>query len=187
MPTYGSRPPAVRAAFELAYDDHAATVYAVALGVLADSALAQDIVQDVFLRLWRDWDRYDARRGAVGAYLRVMARSMAVDAWREGRVAGRARERLRVVAARDEGRVDERPAPAAERRRDGALVREGLMRLSDVQREAVVLTYWGGLTADQIAEREQVPLGTIKSRIRLGLMKLREDCGPQLRDESLAA
>jgi RNA polymerase sigma-70 factor, ECF subfamily len=187
MPSYRSRPPAVQAAFEHAYDEHAATVFAVAFRVVGDSAHAEDIVQDVFLRLWRDWDRYDESRGAVGAYLRVMARSMAVDVWREDCVAGRARARLWVVSGRDEGRVDDRPAPAAERERDGALVREGLKRLSDVQREAVVLTYWAGLTADQIAEREQVPLGTIKSRIRLGLIKLREDCGPELADEPLAA
>ena len=87
MPPYGSRSPDIQAAFEHAYDEHATTVYAVALRIVADSAEAQDIVQDVFLRLWRDWDRYDERRGAVGAYLRVMARSMALDAWREHGVA----------------------------------------------------------------------------------------------------
>ena len=177
----------VRAAFEAAYDEHAAMVYGEAVRVLADSGQAQDVVQDVFLRLWREWDRYDARRGGMGGYLRVMARSVALDRWREGRVAGRAWVRLRSVATREEGRVDERPADAAERRSEDALVRDGLMRLSDVQRAAVVLAYWGGLTADQIAEREQLPLGTVKSRIRLGLIKLREDCGPELGEEPLAA
>ena len=186
-PTYPARAAAAERAFQHAYDDHAATAYGEAVRVLADAAQAQDVVQDVFLRLWRDWDRYDERRGEVGAYVRVMARSMAVDRWREGKVAGRACARLRVVAEREEGPVDERPAPAAERRRDDALLRAGLMRLSDVQRAAVVLVYWGGMTADQIAAREQVPLGTVKSRIRLGLMKLREDCGPHLAEDSRAA
>jgi RNA polymerase sigma-70 factor (ECF subfamily) len=57
------------------------------------------------------------------------------------------------------------------------------MQLPDVQREAIVLAYWGGLTADQIAEGSSTPLGTVKSRIRLGLLKLREECAPDLADD----
>ena len=104
-----------------------------------------------------------------------MARSRALDLWREGQAAGRASDRLKLVVAKEESRVEDRPAPMAERESDRTAVRDALRHLPEPQREAVVLAYWGGLTADQIAKRAGVPLGTAKSRIRLGLAKLREE------------
>jgi RNA polymerase sigma-70 factor, ECF subfamily len=164
-------------AFERVYDQHHRGVYAAAFRILGDGAQAQDVVQDVFLRLWRRPGTFDARRGELGSYLRLMARSRAVDLWREGQALGRASDRLRIaVATAGDERVDERPAAIAERREDGAGVRAALGRLPSAQREALVLSYWGGLTADEIARRVHVPLGTAKSRIRLGLAKLREEC-----------
>jgi RNA polymerase sigma-70 factor (ECF subfamily) len=174
-------------AFERAYDDHARGVFAVACRVLGDATQAQDVVQDVFLGLWRDPGRFDATRGPIGHYLRMVARSRALDVWREAQVAGRASERMRVLAVVQEGRLDDRPAAAAERRAGSVVVRRALMRLPDAQREAIVLAYWGGLTADQIADGSGIPVGTVKSRIRLGLLKLREQCAPDLGDVPLAA
>ena len=168
------------AAFERAYDQHARGVYRAAYRVLGSAAQAQDVVQDVFLKLWRDPAKYDARRGELGAYLRLMARSRALDAWREGQAAGRASDRLKVGVAREEGRADERPDVAAEHDAQRSTVRDALRELPPVQREAIVLAYWGGLTADEIAQRSNVPLGTAKSRIRLGLAKLRRDFEPTL-------
>jgi RNA polymerase sigma-70 factor, ECF subfamily len=161
--------------FGRAYDEHSRGVYTAAYRILGNSAQAQDVVQDVFLRLWRRPRAFDARRGELGSYLRLMARSRALDLWREGQAAGRASDRLKVAVAVAEERVDERPDDAAERDASRTAVREALRRLPDAQREALVLAYWGGLTADQIARRADVPLGTAKSRIRLGLVKLRED------------
>jgi RNA polymerase sigma-70 factor, ECF subfamily len=163
------------AAFERAYDQHARGVYRAAYRVLGSAAQAQDVVQDVFLKLWREPGKYDARRGELGAYLRLMARSRALDAWREGQAAGRASDRLKLGVAREEGRADERPDVAAEHDAQRSTVRDALRELPPVQREAIVLAYWGGLTADEIARRSNVPLGTAKSRIRLGLAKLRGD------------
>jgi RNA polymerase sigma-70 factor, ECF subfamily len=160
-------------AFERAYDEHAPGAYRVAYRVLGNAAQTQDVVQDVFLKLWRDPSRFDARRGELGSYLRLMARSRALDLWREGQAAGRASDRLKLGVAREEGRADERPAVAAEHEEQRRTVRDALRGLPPVQREAVVLAYWGGLTADQIARRSNVPLGTAKSRIRLGLARLR--------------
>jgi RNA polymerase sigma-70 factor, ECF subfamily len=162
-------------AFQYAYEEHHRGVYAAAFRILGNAAQAQDVVQDVFLRVWRRPGAFDARRGELGSYLRLMARSRALDLWREGQALGRASDRLKVVVAEDEPRVDERPSAAAERDDARAAVREALRRLPASQREALVLAYWGGLTADQIARRVQVPLGTAKSRIRLGLARLRED------------
>ena len=161
------------AAFERVYDEHSRGVYRAAYRVLGSAAPAQDVVQDVFLKLWREPWKFDARRGELGSYLRLMARSRALDSWREGQAAGRASDRLKLAVARDEGRADERPAIAAERDDDWRAMRDALRGLPAVQREAVVLAYWGGLTADQIARRSNVPLGTAKSRIRLGLARLR--------------
>jgi RNA polymerase sigma-70 factor (ECF subfamily) len=161
------------AAFERAYDQHARGVYRAAYRVLGSAAQAQDVVQDVFLKLWREPGKFDARRGELGSYLRLMARSRALDTWRERDAAGRASDRLKLDVALDEGRPDERPAVAAEREGEWRTLRDALRGLPAVQREAVVLAYWGGLTADQIARRSNVPLGTAKSRIRLGLARLR--------------
>jgi RNA polymerase sigma-70 factor, ECF subfamily len=164
------------ARFEQAYDEHHRSVYATAFRVLGNGVQAQDVVQDVFLRLWRRPRTFDAGRGELGGYLRMMARSRAVDVWREAQAAGRATDRMKIVVADEEPRVDGSPAAMAERADDGEVVRAAIGRLPFPQREALVLAYWGGLTADEIATRIEVPLGTAKSRIRLGLEKLRSDC-----------
>jgi RNA polymerase sigma-70 factor, ECF subfamily len=174
-------------AFQQAYEEHHRGAYAAAFRILGNAAQAQDVVQDVFLRVWRRPAAFDARRGELGSYLRLMARSRALDVWREGQALGRASDRLKIVVADEESRVDERPSAAAERDDARSAVREALRRLPESQREALVLAYWGGLTADQIAQRAHVPLGTAKSRIRLGLAKLREECRDALEVPELSA
>src|SRR5687767_10299095 len=170
--------------FARAYDDHGRAVYGAAMRILGDPARAQDVAQDVFLRVWRNPGRFDQRRGELGSYLRLMARSRALDLWREGQAAGRARDRLELVVAGDEVvRADDRPSVLAERDEDRAAVRDALARLPHPQREAVVLAYFGELTADEIARRSGVPLGTAKSRIRLGLAKLRAEMEGVFADE----
>jgi RNA polymerase sigma-70 factor (ECF subfamily) len=168
------------ATFGRIYDEHGGSVYATAFRILGSAAAAQDVVQDVFLRLWRRPRAFDAARGELGPYLRLMARSRALDLWREGQAAGRASDRLKFAVAAAEPRMDDLPAPAAERGAEGDAVREAIRRLPDAQREAVVLAYWGGLTAGEIADRVKVPLGTAKSRIRLGLARLRDECGASI-------
>jgi RNA polymerase sigma-70 factor, ECF subfamily len=167
-------------AFQQAYEDHHRGVYAAAFRVLGNGALAQDVVQDVFLRVWRRPGAFDARRGSLGSYLRLMARSRALDLWREGQAAGRATDRLKIVVSGAQARPEELPGEVAEHEATRSLVRDALRTLPEVQREAVVLAFWGGLTADEIARRSAVPLGTAKSRIRLGLAKLRSEHGDLL-------
>jgi RNA polymerase sigma-70 factor, ECF subfamily len=160
-------------AFARAYDEHSAGVYRAAYRIVRDAAMAQDVTQDVFLRLWRRPRTFDENRGELGSYLRLMARSRALDLWREGQAAGRAGDRLRVITQTEEPRIEDLPPAMLEREHDRSAVRDALGELPPVQREAIVLAYWGGLTAAQIAERSGVPLGTAKSRIRLGLARLR--------------
>ena len=164
--------------FSAAYDQHNRAVYATAMRVLGDHALASDVVQDVFLRLWRRPHAFDATRGDLGTYLRLMARSRAVDLWRETQSRGRAADRLKVVVGDHGPQGPERPEDALERNADREVVRDALRELPPAQREALVLAYWGGLTAEQIARHERIPLGTAKSRIRLGLAKLRTSAAP---------
>jgi RNA polymerase sigma-70 factor, ECF subfamily len=159
------------------YDEHSRAVYTAAYRILGNAAQAQDVVQDVFLRLWRRPRTFDSARGELGPYLRLMARSRALDLWREGQAAGRASDRLKLAVAREPRDERDRPSAHAERGEEAATVRAAVRRLPDAQREAVVMAYWGGLSADEIARRIEVPLGTAKSRIRLGLEKLRADGG----------
>ena len=158
------------------FEEHERGVGAAAMRILGNAAQAQDVVQDVFLRVWRRPGSFDSSRGEIGSYLRMMARSRALDLWREGQAAGRASDRLTVVVSSEEGRLEDQPAAVLERDDTRETVRAALRLLPEPQREALVLAYWGGLTADQIARREHVPLGTAKSRIRLGLARLRQEC-----------
>jgi RNA polymerase sigma-70 factor (ECF subfamily) len=158
--------------FRSAYVRHHRGVYAAAFRILGDVQLAQDVVQDVFMRFWRRPNAYDARRGELGAYLRLMARSRALDLWRESQVRARAADRVR--GFHTGGEADGPPA-LAERESESTAVRAALGKLPEGQREALVLAYWCGLTADQIARHADIPLGTAKSRIRLGLARLRDE------------
>jgi RNA polymerase sigma-70 factor (ECF subfamily) len=161
------------AIFARVYDEHGPAVYGTALRVLGNPATAQDVAQDVFLRLWRRPAAFDARRGDLGAYLRLMARSRALDLWRSAQAGGRATDRLKIASGRDEPRAHEQPDVRLEAGEDERTVRSALGALPEPQREAVVLAYWGGLTAEEIAARSGVPLGTAKSRVRLGLHRMR--------------
>src|SRR3954464_11508555 len=161
--------------FARIYDEHHRAVHAAAYRVLGNAAQSQDVVQDVFLRVWRNPQKFDARRGELGSYLRLMARSRAVDLWREGHASGRAEDRLKAVVGHEPPRPDAQPDHLALASADRSTVRDALGRLPRPRGGGLVLAYWGGLTADQIAARAGVPLGTAKSRIRLGLARLRAE------------
>jgi RNA polymerase sigma-70 factor (ECF subfamily) len=159
------------AALGALYDRHVRAVYSMALRVLRDEADAEDVVQEVFAQVWRQATRYDRTRGTVAAWMLTMARSRAID-------------RLRARRARPDAHtaVDtvERPAPAADpadaiaAERDAERVRLALDALPALQRLALELAYFEGLTQSEIASRLEEPLGTVKTRIRLGLIKLRD-------------
>jgi RNA polymerase sigma-70 factor, ECF subfamily len=159
--------------FARVFDEHAAGVQSSAQAVLRDPVRAQDVVQDVFLRLWRRPEAWDPARGPLGAYLRLMARSRALDLWREADVRERTRRRAQEETGEEVVTVLDTPEVAALREAERETVRVALATLSEDQRRAIALAYWGGLTAEQIAERTGIPLGTAKSRIRLGLRRLR--------------
>jgi RNA polymerase sigma-70 factor, ECF subfamily len=162
-------------AFASVYAAHRPGVYATALRVIGRPAEAEDVTQEVFVRFWRSPERFDPRRGELGSYLRLMARSRSLDLLRHEQADGRAHDRLRAVSGRDEVPMHESPSSVAEHQEQRSVLRDALRRLPLEQREALVLAYWGGLSAREVAAAAKVPFGTARSRMRLGLEKLRAD------------
>ena len=159
--------------FARIYEEHAVDVLRVAAGVLRDPALAEDVAQDVFLALWRGCG-YDPARGPVGPYLRLLARSRALDVWRKSRTGERTMTRLKDPALLDSAAA-EAPEHAVVRADERRVAVSAVKSLPADQRRAIGLAYWAGLTAVQAAEVEGIPVGTVKSRVRLGLHKLARD------------
>jgi RNA polymerase sigma-70 factor, ECF subfamily len=163
------------AALGVLYDTHARAMYSLALRILGDESDAEEVTQDVFAQAWRQAGRYDASRGTVAAWLLNMTRTRAIDRLRARRArpdssAARAAEEL--SPALTAPYVD--PGDALGVARDAERVRAALQQLPLLQRLAIELAYFEGLTQTEIAERLEQPLGTVKTRIRLGLSKLRE-------------
>ena len=165
------------AQFEAAYRDLAPLGLGVARRVLGDPVAAEEVVQDLFLHLWRNPRSYDAARGSLRSYVAMLARSRSIDRWRTRSADHAARRRMA-----DESRVfHEETTDGADHRvleaeRRGQL-RSAVVRLPAEQREAVLLAFAGGLSAREIAARADLPLGTAKSRIRLGLARARQHLG----------
>jgi len=153
-------------AFEALYDRYSRPVYSVAYAILRDAHAAQDVTQDVFLGIWRGAHAYDHRRGAPRNWILSLAHHKSVDAVR--------RLRIRATAPLSEAPVHDSDAVEdALRNLDAAEVRNALGALSPDQRAALVLAYYGGYTQREIAARVGAPLGTVKTRMRDGLLRLR--------------
>lgn len=162
-------------AFEVVFDRHADAAFSLAYRMCGRRGMAQDIVQDAFLSLWRSGARYERSRGSVRSWVLSVVRNRAIDMFR--------RETVRTgrdVSA--EGVVERMPAPDdvaldAERREGARNVRAALRDLPAEQRQVIELAYFGGFSHLQIAEMLAVPAGTVKGRMRLGLSKLRVALG----------
>jgi len=148
------------------YDRYSSVVYAVALRVLGDAAAAEDILQEVFLQLWRNPAAFDAARGNLGSWLAVITRNRAIDALRR-RKPETDIEDVVVSVAPDF-------AAEADRSRAAEKVRSLLGAMSSPQRSALEMAYFQGMSHSEIAARTGEPLGTIKTRIRAGLLVLRK-------------
>jgi RNA polymerase sigma-70 factor (ECF subfamily) len=162
--------------FDLAYREHSARVRSAAQRVLADAAAAEDVAQDVFIRLWQRPHLFDPTRGSLAALLSVMARSRALDRLRADGAAERARERLAEVEAIRPATV-EGPADALDRHARDAELHRALMKLPAAQRETIQLSYGRELNSEQVAQITHVGRATARSRLRLGLGKLRAELG----------
>jgi RNA polymerase sigma-70 factor (ECF subfamily) len=156
------------ACFAGAYAEYRDLAFAAANGVLRDAAAAEDVVQDVFLHIWSRPRSFDPDRAPLGTYIAVLARSRAIDQWRSRQ----ARDAALTRAAAAEQRPGDAPDTTAD-----AVIRSDLRahalhavaQLPDRQREALLLSYGRGLTVREVAGITGAPLGTAKSRVRLGL------------------
>lgn len=166
------------------YDRYGKTLYALALAIVREPADAEEVVVDAFGQAWRQAGAFDPLRGSVGAWLATIARSRALDTVRaRGR---RARAHERAAQLSDEGlatpvaALGPDPARGAERGEARRLVAEALAGLPEPQRVAIELAYFEGLSQSEIAARLAEPLGTIKTRMRAGMEKLRGLLSPLL-------
>lgn len=161
-------------AFALVYDAVAGMVYGLVLRVVRDPAQSEEVTQEVLLEVWRQSARYDATRGPVRAWIATMAHRRAVDRVRSAQASTDREDR---AASGDTQRSYDEVSEAVEHRLEVEQVRRALGALTPVQREAVTLAYFGGYTYREVAELLDVPLGTIKTRLRDGLIRLRDEMG----------
>ncbi len=158
-------------AFEVIFDRHGDAAFSLAYRMCGQRSIAEDIVQEAFVSLWRTAGRFDARRGTLRSLVLGVVRNRAIDSFRSRSVHDR-----RTV--RDDGAVERLPAAEVTdvevgRREQARQVRDALNELPEEQRRVIELAYFGGFTHQQIAEMLALPSGTVKGRMRLGLTKLR--------------
>ncbi len=166
------------AALGTLYDHYGAAVYSLALRMLHDHPLAEELVQETFVRVWRQSPAFDEARGAATTWIMGIARHLAIDelrrrAARPSVADGDAGARLELVESGDDD-----PSEQAYARIRHDVVTDALARLPAAQRTALELAYFGGLSQREIAARLGDPLGTVKTRIRLGLEKLKSILSP---------
>jgi len=154
-----------------AYRRHAGSVFALARRLLVDAAMAEEIVQEVFLRIWNQPEKFDPERGSLRSYLLAQCHGRSVDMLRS-ETSRRLREE------RDSRRTAERGYDLEHEVVDMSVaerVKEALSTLPEIEREAISLAYFGGHTYREVADMLEEPEGTVKSRIRAGLKRLRTE------------
>lgn len=160
------------------YDRYASAIFGLTLRIAGQREVAEELTQEAFLRVWRKASSFQATRGAFAPWLFGIAHNLAIDEIRRGKARPQpvydSEERPIFATISDESTSVEDAAWLSEQR---GLIQQALDELPGEQREVLTLAYYGGLTQREIAERLGSPLGTVKTRARLGLMKLRELLG----------
>jgi RNA polymerase sigma-70 factor, ECF subfamily len=162
-------------AFQQLYTRHSPMLFGLAVKILGDRVEAEDVLQETFVQVWKTAATFDNQRGKPLAWFIMLARSRAIDRLRSRKT----RARLTDSAAKEETQVTRAASPA-----DDAVasevqrtVRDALSKLPDDQRVPIEMAYFGGLTQFEIAQKLSQPLGTVKTRIRTGMIHLREQLG----------
>jgi len=169
-----------RKSFEELYDRFAGVLFSTACRVLNNREAAEDVLQEVFIQIWEKAPLYDPRRGKPITWALTLTRHKAIDRLRSAQRRSRLHDAVQVESEVFEQSEDRSSFDAVSSVETGKLVRAALQTLSKGQREAIELAFFSSLTQSEIAERLGEPLGTIKARVRRGLMRLREILGPQL-------
>ena len=162
-------------AFEIIFDRHSTVAFSLAYRMCGRRTMAEDIVQEAFLSLWRSGARYDRHRGSVRSWVLGVVHNRTIDAFRRETV--RAGRDVSDDSALERMPAAERTDAEVQRRDEAEQVRSALCDLPDDQRKVIELAYFGGFSHSQIAEMLKLPAGTVKGRMRLGLSKLRMALG----------
>jgi RNA polymerase sigma-70 factor (ECF subfamily) len=163
-------------AFEALYDEMANSVFGVIRRVLRDHAQSEEVTQEVLVEVWRNATRFDPERGSATTWILTMAHRRAIDRVRSSQAS---QDRDQRVAARDHVPDYDQVSEQVEARLEQEQVRRCLDQLTDLQRESITLAYYGGHTYREVAELLDQPLGTVKTRLRDGLIRLRDCLGVQ--------
>jgi RNA polymerase sigma-70 factor, ECF subfamily len=155
------------------YERYGRLVYSIAYNSVGDQAVAEEIVQDVFTRLWQKADTYDASIAKVSTWLISITRYRAIDELRKGRIRPEKTSLSWQEVSQDSIPHSPGPEEEMETSLEQELVREALAALSPKEREVLALAYFSGYTQNKIAEYLRLPLGTVKTRVRTGMRKLR--------------
>jgi RNA polymerase sigma-70 factor (ECF subfamily) len=161
-------------AFERLYDAIAGAVHGLVRRVLRDPAQAEEVTQEVFLEIWRTAARFDPARGKAKTWIMTMAHARAVDRVRSAQASS---DRDVKIGTRDYTVAYDEVAEAVQTRFERVQVHRCLGGLTDLQRESVTLAYYGGYTYNEVADLLSVPLGTVKTRLRDGLIRMRDCMG----------
>jgi len=165
-----------QAALATFYDRTSPQVFGLIYKILNNREAAEEVTLDVYTQVWRQAHTYDVTRGRPGAWLMTLARTRAIDRFRARAVEyGRMESLDAAELFASDGETPEQDLANQERRR---YVRQALAALTEEQRQVVALAYFYGMSQSEIAEQLQLPLGTVKTRIRLGMIKLREVLAP---------
>src|SRR5918998_3315707 len=158
-------------AFEMVYDRHGSAAFSLAYRMAGNRNVAEDITQEAFLSIWRSRERYSPQRGSVRTWVLGIVHHRSIDALRRHTVHDRRRASAEGIEERQE--APERTDVEAARREEARSVRAALDSLPDDQSKVIELAYFGGFSHSQIADMLEMPIGTVKGRMRLGLDKLR--------------
>ena len=161
-------------AFAALYDATASRIFGLVRRLLIDPAQAEEVTQEVYLEIWQTASRYKPERGSAMSWMLTMAHRRAVDRIRASQAS---RDRDVRVGIRDYDREYDSTAEHVEVRLESERVKRALRGLTELQRQAVELAYFGGLSHTEISTRLHVPVGTIKTRIRDGMIRLRDALG----------
>jgi RNA polymerase sigma-70 factor (ECF subfamily) len=163
-----------RAAFAELYDRTSARVMGLVTRLLRDRAQSEEVTQEVFLEIWQQAPKFDANRGSGMAWVLTMTHRRAVDRIRASQ---KSHERDLRIGIRDMERDFDGVSEAVEIRVENERVKRAMSRLTPLQREAVILAYYGGYSHSEMAEILGIPLGTVKTRLRDGMIRLRDELG----------
>ena len=169
-----------RRSFEQIYERYSGVLFSTAYRILNDQTAAEDVIQDVFVQIWEKAPLYDATRGKPLTWAVTMTRNKAIDRLRSQQRRNRLRDEMETHASIFEEFSDRSSLDEVQTAEKGELIRQAVRQLSKEQRQAIELAFFSGLSQSEIAEKIGEPLGTIKARIRRGMMKLKEIVTPLL-------